>query len=209
MNLRGVALVSVFGLAACSLYIGPPTPDPVVVRADGMLVFATSKVYQGGGLGGLEGADAICNQHAADAGLGGDFKAWLSEVGTSAASRLSHATRPYLLVDGTRIADNWDDLIHADLENPVDLDEHGDRLAPATDIFDGLGVWTNTRFDGEVTPWTPGGTPTTNPRLDCMGWSSFDAIGLLGIWNRAGAAWTASSSGIGCTEKAHLYCFEQ
>jgi hypothetical protein len=75
----------------------PGTPPWAPVKR----VFVTSTGYPGN-LGGLAGADAKCQERATAAGLGGTFKAWLSAAGTgnSAAERLTHATVPYVRVDG-------------------------------------------------------------------------------------------------------------
>src|SRR5690606_31062308 len=53
--------------------------------------FVTSQAYKGD-LGGLEGADSICNELAADAGLPGTYVAWLSISTTDARSRLGDAS---------------------------------------------------------------------------------------------------------------------
>jgi hypothetical protein len=62
-------------------------------------VFVTSRAYTGN-LGGLAGADAICQTHAAEAGLPGTYVAWLATSTVTAPSRLAPArgfrfTRPY------------------------------------------------------------------------------------------------------------------
>jgi hypothetical protein len=181
----------------------PPQQEPAI---DGPIVFTTSERYRGGLLGGVGGADAICAQHASAAGLAGEFEAWLSQVGSSVADRMTHSSKPYVLVDGTQVAGSWDDLLRKDLDHAIDRDEHGAALA-----HDGSeSVWSATRIDGQAMPWTPGGTPTDNPRLDCTLWGSIDdGVGMLGSWSATGAAWTATSSGIPCSESARLYCFQQ
>src|SRR5207302_548222 len=73
-------------------------------------VFVTSATTNGG-FGGLDMGDLFCQSLADAGGLGGAFKAWLSDRATDAAARLSHATVPYRLVDGTLVANDWNDLI--------------------------------------------------------------------------------------------------
>ncbi len=201
-------LLLLLGLAACDGVFIHPDPPPDAAPVDGQIVFATSQKYRGGLFGGVEGADAICADDAADAGLTGDFKAWLSQVDNSVADRMVHSTRPYVLVTGTKVADSWTDLLNFDLLHAIDRDEHGATLQ-ADGTF-GNAVWSATRIDGRAWPWTPGGDPTSNPRLDCTLWSSIDGgVGLLGSWSATDMAWTSTSSGIGCSETARLYCFQQ
>ena len=53
-------------------------PPPVPASCNPCKVFVTSTVHDGN-LGGLVGADAICNSLASAAGLAGTYKAWLSD----------------------------------------------------------------------------------------------------------------------------------
>jgi hypothetical protein len=195
-------------LAGCTGVFSDPTGhhrgDPVV---DGKLVFVTSELVQGGYLHGLDGADATCQRLAQAARLPGSYKAWLSSVGHGVADRFTHAAEPYVLVDGTPIADDWADLTHAALRHPIDLDEHG--ATPEPRPFFGAAVWTFTSYDATALRWEPGGTPTSNPRGDCLAWEDLAGLGMLGGFESAAAAWTSSSTGISCTERARLYCFEQ
>jgi hypothetical protein len=206
-------LLLILGLAACEGVSSNPqptqdAPPQDAPQIDGQIVFTTSTQYRGALLGGVEGADAICAGHASEAGLAGEFKAWLSQLDTSAADRLTHSTKPYVLVDGTEVAGSWDDLVRFDLLHAIDLDEHGAALPPDGTFSNA--VWTATRTDGQAIPWTPGGTPTENPRLDCTLWSSMDGgVGMLGSWSATDVTWTATSSGILCGETARLYCFQQ
>jgi hypothetical protein len=201
------------GLAACDGVFSLPNAQPTGPLPDarptvtGQLVFATSQRYRGCLLGGVEGADAMCAQHAASAGLPGEFKAWLSQVGSSAADRLTHSTTPYVLVDGTKVADSWEDLVRFDLLHAIDQDEHGSPLHFLDPVE--AAVWTYTALDGMAYPWTPGGTMTDNPRWDCAAWSSIDSWGEVGFWNETGTFWTASNSAHLCSETKRLYCFQQ
>jgi hypothetical protein len=82
------------------------------------VVFVTSTLYQAS-FGGLEGADAVCQSHAAAVDLPGTFRAWLSTRDVTAAERLTHAAVPYVRTDGTTIADDWDDLVDGTLAAPI------------------------------------------------------------------------------------------
>ena len=110
--------------------------------ADSCTVFVTSTTHAGN-LGALDGADAIC-QARADSLVSmappGAYEAWLSSAASSAA-RLTHATVPDRLVDGTIVANNWTDLTDGDLQAPINRSENG--------IFGTVrGVWTATAADG-------------------------------------------------------------
>lgn len=185
------------------------THSPIKNHDDVKWVFGTSKRYQGGGLGGLEGADAICASHAAVASNAGTYKAWLSAYANPARDRLTHSALPYALVDGTRVADSWDDLVHADLEHAIDLDEYAMPLVePQVEVGPASPAWTFTGFDGNAARWEPGGTETTNPRRDCDAWTSYGLLGDVGSWTETGPRWTGSGN-LPCTAKAVLYCLEQ
>ena len=88
-------------------------------------VFVTSTSYDGN-LGGLAGADAKCQDQADAAGLTGTFKAWLSDAKGSPSTRFTRsAGAPYVLVDGTVIADNYAGLTSGSLEHPINQTETG------------------------------------------------------------------------------------
>ncbi len=206
-------LLSILALTACDgVFVDPAkTPDassPDAPPIDGTIVFTTSEQYQGIQLGGVEGADAICASAASRAGLAGDFKAWISQLGNSATDRLTHSTKPYILVNRTtKVADSWVDLLNFDLLHAIDLDENGAALVPQG-ISITAPVWTATGIDGRATSWMPA---PNFPRPDCAHWTdSFElAAGYLGIWTDTGTAWTAASAAFACDETAHLYCFQQ
>ena len=73
-------------------------------------VFVTSTRYTGD-LGGIPGADEKCQSHADAAGLAGTFLAWISDGVDSPATRFARSAEPYVRTDGTKIAEDWDDLV--------------------------------------------------------------------------------------------------
>ena len=93
------------------------------LRQEGALIVTEST--QRGDVGGPEGADAICAGEAAAAGIDGEFKAWLSVTGTPVGDRLTQSTVPYVLPDGTRIADDWNDLVDGSIQAPINVDAMG------------------------------------------------------------------------------------
>jgi hypothetical protein len=163
------------------------------------LVFVTSTEHNGK-LGGLDGADDICQRLAAAKRLPGTYKAWLSDDTISPAVRFTNrdATGPYELVNGSRIANNWADLTDGAISAPINQTEDGTSV----DNY----VWTNTLPDG-----TRGGLFPTD---DCENWTSdSDAPeqgGNGGRSTQTGAEWTSSThTGSLCVSRNRLYCFQQ
>jgi len=170
-------------------------------------VFVTSTLYTGN-LGGLAGADAKCNERARIGGLGGDFKAWLSDSKTSAAERLTHATVPYVLVDGTVLAKDWADLVKGDLEMPIRLTEFVQwptTVPHPPGCADSI-VWTNTTEKGVIAAkngschdWTDGNSGAHAEEKPVLGQTD------------SGWLWSSQckSEYIGCNASYPLFCFEQ
>ena len=153
------------------------------------LVFVTASTSDAD-LAGLLGADALCANEAADAGIEGDFKAWLSTVDTPVGRRLEQAEVPYVLVDGTRIANDWTDLTDGSLLAPINLDAAGQQR--------GGDVWTGTLPSGE-----------SYDVDDCDGYmSNGGGMGLCGTTQSTGAAWSASQTP-SCGTPLRLFCFQQ
>ena len=160
-------------------------------------VFASSATYTGN-LGGLSGADSKCQTLANTAVLGGTWRAWISDTGHSAASRLTQSTDPYLLVDNTtKIADNWTNLTDGANDAPINMLENGQTVSSI------LRVWTNTTSSG--------GIFTTTSGKVCINWTSASG----GRSGRTGNAtlylnddWT-NQINQDCDELRRLYCFEQ
>ncbi len=116
---------------------------PKACRDAPHLVFVTSETY-GGNLGGLPGADFKCNELASAAGLPGIYKAWIGAQTASphevVANRFFRSSGPYLLVDGTIVATDWDDLTDGSLLAPINISETGEIRS--------VEVWSNVAADG-------------------------------------------------------------
>lgn len=165
--------------------------------ADHKRVFVTSITYKGN-LGGMPGADTKCQERANVAGLGGSWKAWLSDSVTSATSRLNHSTKPYKLLDGTTIANNWDDLIDGSLFSNIVVNEHQLYSLYAQ-------AWTNTELNGNIT--------TTTKTSVCQDWTSESSshFGRCGGYRQIPGStitWT-NNCAASCDVNETLYCFEQ
>jgi len=161
-------------------------------------VFVTSTTHDGN-LGTVRGADAICQARADGAGLEGNFVAWLStgDSLTRARDRIENAPAPYRLVDGTRVALQWSDLVDGTLENPINLDESGNLVEVAN------GVWTGTAGDGT-------GVSGGNNAVRCGQWTSNSSgnSGRVGTSTATASQWTNSGSNVTCDQPRRLYCVE-
>lgn len=158
-------------------------------------VFVTSTLHDGS-LGGLAGADAVCQGLAAGAGLEGTYKAWLSDSASSPSNRFNKSSLPYQLVDGTTIALDWDDLTDAALLNAISLDEYGAEVAPQP-------IFTSTGTSGEsVTNYKSPGY--------CSEWySNSEEFGSISGYNGSTTSGWTHGGGVGCAYPFRLYCFEQ
>ncbi len=186
----------------------------VIVNGDGSdgavvthrRVFITSGDYSAN-LGGLSGADGICNSVATGAGLSGTWAAWLSSSTVNAASRITHAIVPYQLLDGTVVALDWTVLTSGTLQNAIDRDEHG-ALVPynsTTTPFTGV-AWTGTAPDGT---WLTGCNSSSG--CTCLDWTvGTDAsAGSFGLDSMTNSSWTEENYAYVCGQQYSLYCFEQ
>jgi hypothetical protein len=153
-----------------------------------------SSAFTSGNLGGLAGADATCQNLATAAGLSGTYMAWLSDGTTSAASRLTHASVPYALVDGTIVAGDFASLVSGNLTAPIQRTEAG------TLITGGFGVWTDTEANGNA-------SVSGNA---CANWTdgTSAASAVFGIEGQTTPGWSANDT-ISCDNFLLLYCVEQ
>jgi hypothetical protein len=155
-------------------------------------VFVTSATYNAA-LGGYAGADSTCSGVASAAGLGGTWKAWISDSASCPSARFVHASRPYALLDGTVVASGWSALTSGSLANGIARDEAGNLVSGNVE------VWTATNPDG------------TFAGDGCSSFSSsshsapFAAGGIAGD---SKGSWTDVYLQF-CDRDVRLYCFEQ
>jgi hypothetical protein len=170
-------------------------PSPPACGGGPCTVFVINDI-QGGGIGSLDQADGICQEAAADAGLGGTYKAWLSDDTASPSTRFTRAAQPYVLVNGARVAADWADLTDYSIDTPIIVDQSGQTLQGTTS------VWTGTNPDGTATPRT------------CSNWTG-TGTGVFGraVAGGTGAVW--STAGVAACGQdpdpvaALAYCFQQ
>ena len=179
---------------------GVPCTD--VCRFSAKVVFVSSKQYVGGEIGGSGGAHTECQELAKNAGFDNHtmFKAFISDTYFNPAAHFTHSTIPYVLPNGTRVADNWDDLVNEGPKPGISLTENGDHLLPNS-------VWTGTYPDG-----------TKFPDLACANWTSSqpnseeptssENKARIGLTDTEADGWTSADS-LWCHWQARLYCVEQ
>jgi len=154
-------------------------------------VFVTSTTTAGA-MGGVSGGDAICQTRANAAALGGSYLAWLADTATaSPASRFTKSVMPYVLVNGTKVADNYTDLTDGTLDNAINVTELNGSYTGS--------VWTSVTSSGAF-----------SSSVQCNGWTSNASAvtGLNGTANAVDQTWTAAG-GTFCNSTFALYCFEQ
>lgn len=168
-----------------------------------MYVFVTSTMYTGD-LGGLQGADLKCNFAAFDAGLPGNYRAWLSDNMQSAGMRITPGLGTYIRPDGLVVADDWAGFKSGIHKLPIKLDELG-MPAPISEPACGPGiplVWTNSNADGTV----------YNPVYDCMNWSSASGPSAFGRLDTMNFSWSLQCGLMApstCGKLAPLYCVQE
>lgn len=168
-------------------------------------VFVTADGFTGSAFSGLAGADASCQERAAEAGLPGTYKAWLSDATESPRTRFTNLTLagPYVLPAppragggpgvGATVASSFADLTSCDnspfncLDFPINRTENSvEFIAP---------VWTGTKIDGTASEET------------CSGWTSDGGEGRTGFSSTT-SEWT-SNEDLPCTDVRSVYCFQQ
>lgn len=160
------------------------------------IVFTTSTT-QTAALGGLAGADTICATLAANAGLAGNFVAWLSTSKVNAISRLGNASG-WIRPDGKPVFKTVADIAQGKLLYPPRLDERGRDLG-----VDPL-VMTGTWSDGTVafpTDFTTCGEFTSAVVVQDP------YMALSGGYASANSEMFTNGASIDCDTNARLYCF--
>lgn len=162
------------------------------VATAGYLVFITSTTHTGN-LGGLSGADDICNTRATEGGLSGTYAAWVSgDTPTNAKDRIVNGKYVKNYCRQT-IADNLTELISGTLQNAIDRDESGEEVSGENN------VWTGTASDGTV--WE---TDT----CDSFTWGATGQDSTVGSSNATTGSWTDTNISYECNESLHIYCFQ-
>lgn len=161
------------------------------------LVFVTSSPFKGN-LGGRDGADGLCKEAAANAGLTPtSWIAWLSITGHPAIERITHAGA-YRLVNGVEVVATPAQLTTGTIEHAINVTEDDIELTT------NRGVWTGTNPDGSVdatcSDWTDNSKGSTGTLASALatdeGWTK-------------GAPDPLAPNNWFCDNAVSLYCFEQ
>ena len=161
-------------------------------------VFVTSATFKGN-LGGLTGADGKCQAEAdspASIVPSGTYLAWLSDGIDSPDTRFTKTAHPYMLPDGTKIAEDFTDLTDGSILHAINIDPTGEPLS--FDMF-----WTGTNPDGTTADYT----------LTCDGWTADPLVnfyGMAGQTNVVSSMWSSRWGSASCGNiKNRLACFQQ
>ena len=180
---------------------------PVSNERNEKFVFITKASFESN-MGGLSGADAKC-QAEADAPESivpsGTYLPWLSDGIDSPDTRFTKSTHPYLLPDGTKIAENYTDLTDGTILHAINVDATG---APVLGL---QRFWTDTLPNGKaVQPFV------ANAQLNsCNAWrgsSVYYAGAMVGNTVKTSGGWSNTFQS-GCKhlgrQKYRLACFQQ
>jgi len=156
-------------------------------------VFVTKQFLNAAELMGIDGANAICKAEAEMYGLPKPerYVAWLSDSKSSPATRFETRTARYVLVDGSVIADDWDDLTDGQLSHAIDRDAIGELVNNS--------VWTATMVSGEA---VDGGEFCSDWLVDD------DSVGRVGSSSEVDFWWTNAPQPAFCLSARPLYCFQ-
>lgn len=163
--------------------------------------FVTSTSYNGISLGGLAGADGICQARADAATLGGTWKAILSgnTEANAAVNRIGYNWSTLKLVDNTTVVTTAGNLWKTGttpFSNAIGKNESNAAVS-------GASVWTNTTDTGFNVYTTDANT--------CTEFSANTAAPRLGVNSATGPTWANSgSNGTACNSTTYrIYCIEQ
>lgn len=200
---------------------GAADPECTALCGDGRKVIFVSSVHYKGGeigsiLGGLAGADARCQELALNAGLPGDFKAWLSTGPMDAPIvRFAWFDGPYVEVNGQVIADTWWKIYKTASVLAPNVTELGTITADSEVEWSGFRVSTRkvtwaSPLDGTI--WK-----ADDPRT-CGGWGwndsdGFGSVAILdhdpAILGQVGERFAVNWYGADCDKPAPIICVEQ
>jgi len=141
--------------------------------------------------GSVDGADAVCSKLAAEGGLPGEFKAWLSTPVYSPATHFKIAAGRYIRTDNIVIAESWTALTSGVLEAPIRLDANGKE-------YGAVAVWTSTAPNGE---WAGD--------FACSDWTASSGVATWGGAPFIDSRWTQFGEVVECYQALAIYCFEQ
>ena len=215
MNAKNIKLGIAVASAAVAI-AGCATMEP----KNPMTFFVTSTgTGQGANLGGLSGADALCEQRAASVGAAGPARTWRAYLSTSGAGAVNARDRigngPWQNAKGVVVATSVADLHSANnkLSKDNSISEKGEVILGRGDKPNRHDILTGSSADGRAMPGD----------LTCSNWTSsgagsaqvghHDRLGLNE--SEAARSWNSSHGSKGCSQDALrstggdglIYCF--
>jgi hypothetical protein len=200
-------------LAVVVVALGIAITAPMLAQKQTISFFVTSTGSgNGGNLGGLAGADKLCQSLAAKAGAGDrTWRAYLSTSNPDVHARERIGTGPWHNANGVLIASNVEELHSekANINNDTALDEQG-RPINAQGAPNQHDILTGSTVEGRATPTT------------CQNWtsSSSEQTAMLGhhdrlTFGKPGSPWNSAHPSKGCSQEnlvatggaGLIYCF--
>ena len=162
------------------------------------IVFVTAGSYAVASFGGVERANEICQGQADLEGLPGTFLAWLSDGSSEPVSAFRSKGGPWQMLDGTVVANGFEDLVDGTLQSSINITEKNTTLnnAPVATGTNVVGARVDSSENANCAGWTEAKTEFGDLFFH-YGWSGSE-----------NSQWTARSS-TSCSQSAHLYCFQQ
>jgi hypothetical protein len=195
------------------LVLGAVIAAPVVAQKQTTSFFVSSTGSgNGGDLGGLAGADKLCQSLAAKAGAGErTWRAYLSTTNPDVHARERIGTGPWYNAKGVLIAQNVEELHSekANINNDTALDEQG-RPINAHAAPNRHDILTGSTVEGRAAP------------TNCQNWtsSSSEHNGMTGhhdrlTFGKPGSPWNSAHPSKGCSQEnlvatggaGLIYCF--
>lgn len=211
-----VALISLPLLTACGG--SDDNSDSTSTSASRISFFITSSGSgKGADLGGLEGADQLCQRLATSADAGNrTWRAYLSTSAPAINARDRIGTGPWTNAKGVVIAQDIENLHGSNnINKETALTENGDQVSGSGDQPNTHDILTGSQSDGRA----PGG----GNDMTCGNWtSSAEGAAMVGHHDRRGTnqppasvSWNASHLSRGCSQEALrgtggaglFYCF--
>ena len=215
----GLALVAVF-VWACGSDAPSPAPTPV---GSTLSFFVTSSKSVTGNLGGLSGADRVCQNLANAAGAGSKtWRAYLSverdaENGnrpTDARSRIGNG--PWVNAKGATIASNLNELHARRGDSTLFIDEKGQPINgqwPGSPTPNEHDIMTGSAADGTLFTGLTCGDWTSESTTTQAQVGHSDGLGANGDTSGSNSSWSSAHANQNCANTAprggagRIYCF--
>jgi hypothetical protein len=215
LGATAVAAISILGACASAPMMGANDMNAPAAKNNMSFFVSSAGSGKGADLGGLTGADRICQSLATAAGVGGrTWHAYLSATGANARDRIGRG--PWRNANGVVVANDLAQLHGANnLSKQTALTEKGTVVNGRGDTPNMHDILTGSQPDGTA---IAGGVDTT-----CGDWTkSGEGAAMLGHSDRTGLgesvpdkSWNSSHQSRGCSQEnlkatggdGRLYCF--